>query len=119
MITLDDQSRIPIYEQIINEVKRNVLEGFLKPKDQIPSIRELANTLGINPNTVKKSYTVLENQNIIQSKSTKGTFITAKIDQILHDAVETCYNKIDAEIETLENLGISKSDILERIKVGD
>ena len=119
LITLDEQSRIPIYEQIINEVKRNVIEGFLKPKDQIPSIRELATTLGINPNTVKKSYTALENQNIIQSKSTKGTFISAKIDHILQDAINTCYNNIETEIETLKNLGISQNEILERIKVGD
>ncbi len=119
MITLDEQSRIPIYEQIVNEVKRNVVEGFLKPKDQIPSIRELATTLGINPNTVKKSYTALENQNIIQSQSTKGTFISAKIDHILQDTIDKCYNNIETEIETLKNLGISQNEILERIKVGD
>ncbi len=119
MITLDEKSRIPIYEQIINEVKRNILQGFLKPKEQIPSIRELATTLGINPNTVKKSYAVLENQNIIQSRSTKGTFITSKIDHILEETVDSCYNRIIKEINELKRLGISERDILEKIQVGE
>ena len=56
IINLDYQSRTPIYEQIINEFERYVALGILKPKEQIPSIRELASTLGINLNTVKKSY---------------------------------------------------------------
>ena len=110
MITLDEQSRIPIYEQIINEVKRNVLEGFLKPKDQIPSIRELANTLGINPNTVKKSYTALENQNIeteninpnidntitsqkIPNVGSKTFFVKVIIISILFMIILTIFNK--------------------------
>lgn len=115
MIELDEQSTMPIYEQIIHEIKRNVLQGKLKPKDQIPSIRELANTLGVNPNTVKKSYSILENQHIIQSRSTKGTFITSKIDHILQDTIDLCYNNIEMEIEQLIKLGISKDEIIERI----
>ena len=118
LIVLDEHSRKPIYEQIISEIKRNVYEGALKPKDQIPSIRELATTLGINPNTVKKSYAVLENQNIIQSRSTKGTFINSKIDHILQDTINSCYSKISSEIEQLIKLGISKEEIFKRIRVG-
>lgn len=119
MIELDEQSTMPIYEQIIHEIKRNVLQGKLKPKDQIPSIRELANTLGVNPNTVKKSYSILENQHIIQSRSTKGTFITSKIDHILQDTIDLCYNNIEMEIEQLIKLGISKDEIIERISRWD
>lgn len=116
MIELNYQSRTPIYEQIINEVKRNVLEGVLKPKDQIPSIRELATSLGVNPNTVKKSYTILENQNVIQSISTRGTFITEKIDHIVQEMIETCYNKIENEVCQLHKLGLTTEEIKERIK---
>ncbi len=115
MIELDLQSRTPIYEQIMNEIKRNILQGSLKPKDQIPSIRELAQTLGVNPNTVKKSYTALENQNIIQSFSTRGTFITAKIDHILKQTVDDCYSTIEREVNQLKKLGIPEEEIIERI----
>lgn len=54
MINLDYQSRIPIYEQIINQVERYIALGIYKPMEQLPSVRELASNLGINPNTVKK-----------------------------------------------------------------
>ena len=53
MINLDYQSRIPIYEQIVNGIEKYVALGILKEKTQIPSIREMASNLGINPNTVK------------------------------------------------------------------
>ena len=54
MINLDYQSRMPIYEQIVREIEKFVALDILKPEQQIPSIREMATTLGVNPNTVKK-----------------------------------------------------------------
>ena len=100
MIELDYQSEKPIYEQIINEIKRNIIKGSLKPQEQIPSIRELASTLGVNPNTVKKSYNILEKENIIKSYSTKGTFISNKIDNFLQESINSCYNNIDMGISS-------------------
>ena len=91
MINLDFTSRIPIYEQIVNEVERYVALKILKPGEQIASIRELALSLGINPNTVKKAYSILENKKVIQTYSTKG--------------------KIRLLISELEELGCSKDRI--------
>ena len=68
IISLDYQSRTPIYEQIIKEVERYVALNILKPNEQIPSIRELATNLGINPNTVKKAYTEYTLSQILNSK---------------------------------------------------
>ena len=76
MINLDYQSRTPIYEQIVNGIEKYVALGILKEKTQIPSIREMASNLGINPNTVKKSYDILEGRGVITTISTKGTFIS-------------------------------------------
>ena len=75
MINLDYQSRTPIYEQIIDEIERYVVLGILKPEEQLPSVRELATELGINPNTVKKAYTELERKGVTVTISTKGTYI--------------------------------------------
>ena len=61
-INIDYQTRTPIYEQIVKEVERLVTLEILKPGDQIFSIRELACTLSINPNTVKKAYDILQMQ---------------------------------------------------------
>ena len=72
MINLDYQSRTPIYEQIISQIEKYVALGVLKPKEQIPSIREMASVLGINPNTVKKAYSILESRNILYGNEVNG-----------------------------------------------
>ena len=82
----------------------------------MPSIRELANELGINPNTVKKSYTELENKNMIRSVSTKGTFITSKIEEIVQNKIESSFFHIQKEVDELKMLGYSVEEIKERIK---
>ena len=116
MIDIDYQSRTPIYVQIVNEIEKCIVHGKLKPDDQMPSIRELASELGINPNTVKKSYTELENKNMIRSVSTKGTFITSKIEEIVQNKIESSFFHIQKEVEELKMLGYSVEEIKERIK---
>lgn len=116
MIAIDYQSRTPIYVQIVNEIEKCIIKGQLKPEDQMPSIRELANELGINPNTVKKSYSELESKNIIRSVSTKGTFITSKIEEMVQNKIEASIKSIQREVEELKMLGLSFEDITERIK---
>ena len=116
MFNLDPQSRIPIYEQIANSIERYVVLGVLKPMEQIPSIRELASTLGINPNTVKKAYEVLESMGIIVSISTKGSFIAENVEHIIDKRVEKSIMEIKGMIDDLTKLGISKTDIMKKLK---
>lgn len=115
-INLDYQSRIPIYEQIVNNIKKYVAVGILREKSQIPSIRELANNLGINPNTVKKAYDILENKGVIMTISTKGTFISNNTKMVLENKIDKEINLIKDKIRELENMGISKKEIIERIE---
>ncbi len=116
IITLDYQSRTPIYLQIEDQIERFVALGILKPKEQIPSIRELASSLGINPNTVKKAYSELEHKKIITTVSTKGTFIVDQTEAILKDRIREELVKIKGEIIELTKLGITKKDIIEYLK---
>ncbi len=115
MINLDYQSRMPIYEQIVQEIERYVALEILKPEQQIPSIREMAATLGVNPNTVKKAYDILETRGVIVTLSTKGTFITPKTDKILKNSIDEKIEKIKNEIKEIEKYGISKDEILQRL----
>ena len=115
MINLDYTSRTPIYEQIVNEIERYVALGILKEKEQIMSIRELASTLGINPNTVKKAYTILENKNIIISISTKGTFIQENISKVKEETFKNYINDIKIIISKLEEIGYQKEEILKKL----
>ena len=115
MINLDYASRTPIYEQIVEKIEKYVALGILKEKEQIMSIRELASTLGINPNTVKKAYTILENKNVIVSISTKGTFIKENANLIKQETINNYLKDIEKTIEKLEKLGLTKEEIINKL----
>lgn len=111
MINLDYQTRTPIYEQIVNQIERYVALGILNPKDQIPSIRELAGELGINPNTVKKAYDFLEKKKIITTISTKGTFIQNEIENVILSKKKAMLKEISLKIEEYQKIGGDTNDI--------
>lgn len=114
IINLDYQSRTPIYEQIINEIERYVGLGILKPEEQIPPIRELATELGINPNTVKKAYSILESKGVIVTISTKGTYIAYDTKKIVANQIKEKIKELKSIIGELEKLGVSKNEIIEK-----
>lgn len=116
MIVIDYQSRTPIYEQIVLEIERYVALGIYKPKQQIESIRELATSLGINPNTVKKAYDELEHRGTIITISTKGTFISEDIKGLLKNKIDERMKRIQEEVKELEKLGVSKKEIFDRLE---
>ncbi len=116
IINLDYQSRTPIYEQIVLEIERYVALGILKPEEQIPPIREMATELGINPNTVKKAYSVLETKGVIVTLSTKGTYIAYDTKKIVDEKINSKLEELKTIIAELEKLGLSKEEIIEKIK---
>lgn len=77
MLQLDMQSRQPIYEQLMLKLSELVILGAMKADEQLPSVRSLARDLGVNPNTVQKSYQELERRGIIYSVAGKGSFIAS------------------------------------------
>lgn len=116
LINLDYKKRESIYEQIVGEIERYVALGILKPKERIPSVRSMACDLGINPNTVKKAYDVLEERGVIETLSTKGTFITEKIDFVKKEKQNALLTKIKMEVLELEKLGFSRKELLSFIE---
>ena len=115
-ININYNSRIPIYEQIVSEIERLVSLNILKPDSQIPSVRQLACTLGINPNTIKKSYDILEMKKIIISKSTKGTFISSDITKAKEIKINELITKIKDLEKELISFGLTKEEIKKRLK---
>lgn len=116
LINLNYQSRTPIYEQIIDEIERYAILGVLKPNEQIPAIRELAIELGVNPNTVKKAYEELERKKVIVTLSTKGSYIAANVNNIINEKIDSKLNQIKELIKELETLGLTKEDIIQKLK---
>ena len=77
MIVIDYQDRRPLYEQIVEKFKLLILRGVLKPDEQMPSVRQLAVQLSINPNTVQRAYLELERRGYIYSRPGKGSVVAA------------------------------------------
>lgn len=115
-ISIDYTKREPIYEQIVREVEKLITLGVLTPGSQIPSVRALAYDLGINPNTVKKAYDMLEENGLIISKSTKGTFISDDVSMAKKQKIEELIGKIQDIIKELESYGLTREEIINRLK---
>jgi GntR family transcriptional regulator len=72
---LDARSGVPTYLQLVNQVRQAILLGYLQPGDQLPTVRQVAADLTINPNTVAKAYRELEREGLAAARSGQGTFI--------------------------------------------
>jgi len=78
VLKLDLRSGVPVYRQIIDQVLGGISAGSLKPGDQLPTVRQLAVDLAINPNTVVRAYRELEIRGVLATQQGTGTFITDK-----------------------------------------
>ena len=110
-ITVDLRSRTPIYEQLINNVKEFALAGVLKPDEQIPSIRQLTQQLGINPNTIQKAYSELERQGVIYTLSGRGAFISADTNKLADAKREEILKDIELSVSDAKKYFIPKEKI--------
>ena len=74
-IEVDLTSKIPIYVQIIDQIKHMIVTGELKPDDQLPTVRQLATDLRVNFNTIARAYRMLDEEGLISTQHGRGTFI--------------------------------------------
>jgi len=81
MLKINYNSTIPIYQQVVDEIRRLIAIGELKPGDSLPSIRGLAGQLDVAINTIARAYQELNNLNIIEGNRKKGSFIQSNISQ--------------------------------------
>ncbi|HLH16347.1 MAG TPA: GntR family transcriptional regulator [Bryobacteraceae bacterium] len=80
-IEIDTGNGVPIYLQIVEQIKRNVAMGRLRAEEGLPSVRQLAVDLTINPNTVARAYLELEHEGIIYKRQGQGTFVSAQAEE--------------------------------------
>ncbi|MBQ4307666.1 MAG: GntR family transcriptional regulator [Lachnospiraceae bacterium] len=115
MINLDYRDSRPIYEQIVEGMKKLILKGVLLPDEQLPSVRSLAMDLSTNPNTVQKSYAELERQGYIYTVKGRGNFVSGD-----RDLRELMKREIIGSIGTLlkeaADLGFDRSEILSELE---
>jgi GntR family transcriptional regulator len=77
LFRFDGGSGVPIYRQLVQQVRRDVMLGRLQPGEQLPSVKEVVDALAINPNTVVKAYGELEHEGIVVRRQGLGTFVAA------------------------------------------
>lgn len=117
MIQIDYRSEKPIYEQIIEQVKLYVIKGQLSPGDAIPSVRKMAQSLGVTPSTVAKAYQELERQKVIETIRAKGTFIAQNIPTgMKEDQMEKVRQHMKSEILELKRNGYSAEEVMNLAK---
>lgn len=75
---IDARDGVPIYLQIVEQIKKSIALGRLKPEEALPSVRQLALDLTINPNTVARAYLELEHQGVISKRQGQGTFVSSQ-----------------------------------------
>jgi GntR family transcriptional regulator len=76
LVTLDNRDARPLYLQIMDEIRRAIVVGKLNPEDPLPSVRDLASDLAINPRTVSQAYQELEREEVVYVKRGQGTFVS-------------------------------------------
>ena len=102
--------------QIVSEIKKQIISGKLIPGERIPSVRELALTYKVNPNTMQKALIELEENGLIKTERTNGKFVTEDeniINKIKNDYAD---NLTQNYLSEMISLGITKQEIKERIK---
>ena len=112
MVHLDYRDAKPIYIQIMDNLRTQIAAGVLQPGDKLPSVRELAAKLSINPNTIQRAYREMEQMGMIQTLPGKGCFICGA-------AASPDWQKLDSAVAALLSQGVTLEEILKRIGGND
>lgn len=111
MFLLNTQSKEPIFEQIQNQILRFIQAGVLAPGDRLPSVRQLAQENGINPNTVSKAYIELEKNGYVYNIPKKGVYVSDI------DLKQSHSNQIVKVLQPLKDSGIQKQELMDAIEI--
>ena len=117
MIHLDYRDSRPIYTQIIDGFREQIATGVLQPGEKLPSVRELAAALTINPNTIQRSYRQLEVEGWIATVPGKGCFVCGS-EQTQQRERERWYSGFDESAAALMALGVLRQTLVQRIEEG-
>lgn len=114
LIQLNYRDSKPIYEQIKDGLRRLVVTGSFKSNEQLPSVRELASSLTINPNTIQRAYRDLESEGYLYSVVGKGTFV-AEWEEVIEVRQESLLAEFDEVVSELFYLSVEKTELVARM----
>ncbi|MBA9084386.1 DNA-binding transcriptional regulator YhcF (GntR family) [Fontibacillus solani] len=110
-MTIEFDNNLPIYLQIMNYIKREIVTGKLKAGDKIPSVRELAAELQINPNTIQRTFQELEREAVVETRRGLGRYVTSEESKIMTIKKEMAGDLLEHFIHGMQELGFTNQDI--------
>ena len=116
MLNLNYRDSRPIYEQVKDELRKLVISGAIAPDDKLPSVRSLASSLAINPNTIPRAYEALEHEGYVYTVSGRGTF-AAPQDEINSERKGKLLRQFDEVVQELRFLGVTPAELCARLAV--
>ena len=112
----------PIYAQIVEKLQMQIVSGYYRPGDKLPSVRDLATQACVNPNTMQKAFSELERSGLILTQRTSGRLVTEDIDMIKQVQNTLAKEQIKEFMEKMRELGFDREEIiklLEALTKGD
>ena len=117
MVFLDYRDARPIYTQICDGIRQQIITGVLREGDKLPSVRELATQLTINPNTIQRAYRELEMEGWMVSKTGKGCFVSG-VPGGMEQKKQEMLQQLDALAEQCQALGMTRQQLAEHLMQG-
>jgi len=112
VLTVDPRSGVPIYLQIIEQIKRSVALGVLQAGEQLPTVKQLAIDLTVNPNTVARAYRDLERERVIETSPGKGSFVRADgVTEAPRVAAEIGRDALDVALREAKSVGLTREEL--------
>lgn len=115
-MTIVFDNNMPIYIQIMNYVKKQIITGKLNPGDKIESVRDLALELQINPNTIQRTFQELEREGIVETRRGLGRFVTSEESTIMQIKKEMAGELLERFVQGMKELGFERDDIIAIVK---
>lgn len=112
----DFDNNLPIYIQIIDEIKIMIASGNLKAGDKLSSVRDMAQEFGVNPNTMQRAFSELERENLVFAERTSGRFITNDGGVIVELRNTLAEKELEKFMEYMKKIGCTEDEVIEKIK---
>lgn len=116
-LDVNPRSGVPIYVQIVEQIKHAIEVGALQSGEQLPTVRQLSDELTIAPNTIVKAYNELQAMNLIESRAGSGTVVSANVNGTARELqVGALYRRLSAVVRDASSLGIEQDELAARFE---
>src|SRR5919112_3144714 len=114
-LEVNQRSAVPIYVQLVAGIKHALEVGTLRPGERLPTVRGLAEELGVAPNTVVKAYNELQRAGLIESRPGVGTVVAGNLEEVVREQqIEALYERLGMLVRDAVGLGVTEDDLWER-----